>query len=241
MTRNRHRERPSDPPMQLNDVDRRIWQEELDPFVPHEVFDVHTHFYRWEFNVDPARQNGPYAELGRDFPEAGRAELDACDALLLPGRRISRLSFGYPFSPLCDFEASNRFVADQARLVPGSGALMLVHPSMSPDLLEEEIRAHGFLGFKPYRFYAATGDPVECRITDFLPEPQIAVAHRHKLIIMLHLARRDAIADPANIDDLLRLTSEYPGAKWILAHCARGYSAWAIERAAKSLRGLPIL
>jgi hypothetical protein len=34
-----------------------------------------------------------------------------------------------------------------------------------------------------------------------LPAEQIAIAHRHGLIIMLHIARRDAIADRANIDE----------------------------------------
>ena len=80
---------------------------------------------------------------------------------------------------------------------------------------------------------------MECRITDFLPEEQIEVAHRHGLLITLHLSKRDAIADRANIDDLLRLTAQYPGVKWILAHCARSYSAWVIERAVTLLRGLP--
>ena len=228
-----------EPPAELNDVDRRIWTEELDQFVPHRIFDVHTHYYRWELNTDPAKQSGPFAAIGRDFPEAGRAQLDAWDALLLPGREVHRLSFGYPLWPACDFETSNRFTAEQASHDPGSGALMMVHPSMSRDYVEGQIRSFGFLGFKPYRFHATTGDPVECRITDFLPEQQIAIAHRHGLIIMLHIARRDAIADRANIDDLLRLTAKYPNAQWILAHCARSYSAWAIQRAAKSLRGLP--
>ena len=40
-------------------------------------------------------------------------------------------------------------------------------------------------------------------------------------------------------DDMVRLCEKYPNAKWILAHCARSYSAWAIERAAKYLRDLP--
>jgi hypothetical protein len=56
---------------------------------------------------------------------------------------------------------------------------------------------------------------------------------------MMHLAKRDAIADPDNVDDLLRLGEAYPNARWILAHCARSYSAWAIEAAARRLRGLP--
>jgi glutamate-1-semialdehyde 2,1-aminomutase len=56
---------------------------------------------------------------------------------------------------------------------------------------------------------------------------------------MMHISKRDAIADPQNIADILRLSEQYPNAKWILAHCARSYSAWAIEKAAKSLHGLP--
>jgi predicted TIM-barrel fold metal-dependent hydrolase len=176
--------------------------------------------------------------LGRDFPVADRAQLNAWDTLLLPERQIRRLFFGCPLWPASDFEASNHFAAAQAKQDSNSGVLMLVHPKMSCGHIEEQIRAHGFLGFKPYRMHATTGDTVECRITDYLPEEQIAVAHRHGLIIMLHIARRDAIADPVNIDDLLRLALKYPNANWILAHCARSYSAWAIERAAERLRGL---
>jgi predicted TIM-barrel fold metal-dependent hydrolase len=226
--------------MRLNDVDRRIWAEELEEFVPQRIFDVHTHTYRWAFNVDPAKESGPYAEIvQRDFREADYARMNAWDAALLPGRRVHRLSFGFPFWPACDFEASNRFAAEQAGQDPHGGALMLVHPSMSPEYLEENVRRHGFLGLKPYRLYASSGDGDNCRITDFLPERHIEVAHRNGLILMVHLAKRDAIADRENIDDLLRLTSQYGNAKWILAHCGRSYSAWAIESAAARLHGLP--
>jgi len=95
------------------------------------------------------------------------------------------------------------------------------------------------MGFKPYRFYATTGDPVQCRIGDMLPEHQIAVADRYGLIVMLHLPKRDAIADPDNIADLGQFTAQYPNVKWILAHCARSYLAWPIERVAAELRELP--
>lgn len=226
--------------LELNDVDRRIWKEELEQFVPQRVFDVHTHVYRWRFNTDPAKDASPSAALfGRAFPEADRALLNAWDAALLPGRQVERLSFGFPFTPGCDFEASNRHAAAQAAGDGRSAALMLVHPTMSPQYLEEQIAAHGFVGFKPYRFYSRTGDAVQCRITDFLPEEQIAVADRRGLILMLHLAKRDAIADRENIEDLVRLTAAYPRAKWILAHCARSYSAWPIQRALSKVAGLP--
>ena len=104
----------------------------------------------------------------------------------------------------------NRFVAEQAGQDPESGALMLVHPSMSAQYVEEQVVTHGFLGLKPYRFYSVTGDSVECRITDFLPEEQIAAADRLGLIITLHLAKRTAIADGENLADMLRLSESIP-------------------------------
>ena len=120
-----------------------------------------------------------------------------------------------------------------------SGALMLVHPGMSEEEIENGVSRGGFLGLKPYRFFSATGDAVHCRITDFLPEHQIAVADRHELLIMMHLSRPEGIADPVNLDDLENLTAKYPNARWDLAHCARAYSAWPIERAGGRLRDLP--
>jgi glutamate-1-semialdehyde 2,1-aminomutase len=151
---------------------------------------------------------------------------------------VHRLSFGFPW-PECDFEASNRFAAEQASQDSVAGALMLVRPTMSLDDLDEQFRSYGFLGLKPYRVYAKSGDSHTCGITDFLPEEQIEFAHRHSAIIMLHLSKRDAIADESNIEDLRRLTSKYSNAKWILAHCGRSYAAWPIERAAKRLRDVP--
>ncbi len=44
--------------LKLNDLDQHIWDEELDPFVPSRVFDMHTHVYRWEFNTDPHKDSG---------------------------------------------------------------------------------------------------------------------------------------------------------------------------------------
>lgn len=225
-------------PIESKDIDRRIWQDELEQFVPQRLFDVHTHIYRWQFNTDPDKDTGPWRAVTKDFPESNWELLEQCDRLLMPGREVHRLSFGFPFSPSCDFEASNNFVAGQVRNDPESAALMLVHPSMSADYLDEQIETKGFLGFKPYRFFSVTGDADECRITDFLPEHQIKLAHQRGLLIMLHLSKRDAIADTDNINDLVRLTSDYPNAKWILAHCGRCWSSWPIERAAKDLQRL---
>jgi len=53
--------------LELNDVDRRIWRDELDEYVPRRVFDVHTHLYRFAFNLDPNKDTGPYKKfVGED-------------------------------------------------------------------------------------------------------------------------------------------------------------------------------
>jgi hypothetical protein len=227
-------------PFEYNDLDRSIWEQELDAMVPQRVFDVHTHVYRWQFSMSPTGDRGPEYELfGRHFAEANWAMLDSCDRQLMPGREIHRLAFPMPFSPTCDFESSNWFVADEAKADGRSAALMLVHPSMTAEHIETQLCATGCLGFKPHACYSRTGAEVSSRITDFLPEHQIEVAHRHDLLIMLHLSKRDGIADPENVADLKYLTTKYCHAKWILAHCARSYSARAIERSATELRGLP--
>ena len=73
-----------------------------------------------------------------------------------------------------DINAMNAFTAAQVDGQGGCGALMLVHPAMSVDQVAANVDRFGFLGFKPYRWYAP--DANECRITDMLPEPLIELA-----------------------------------------------------------------
>lgn len=226
--------------IELNDLDRRIWDEELAGFVPQRVFDAHTHIYRWAFYTAPDKEQSSYRQFVKEeFAEASWQLLDECDRLLMPDRQVSRLAFPFPFAEHCDLEGSNQYVAEQVAADSPSGSLMLVRPEMTADQIAAAVRQYGFLGLKPYRFYSQTGDAVNCRITDFLPEHQIEIAHDLGLLLMMHLSRADAIGDDQNLADLARLTATYPHAKWILAHCARSYAAWPIERAGKRLSDLP--
>lgn len=221
------------------ELDRQIWEDELDEFVPAKVLDVHTHIYRWAFDKTDHATSAFAGSIGKYFPEVTWELAEEVDATLMPGRSMERLAFPFPFPQPCDFDGSNSYVAAETRKGRASRGLALVHPGMSADDVESTIRRTGLIGFKPYRFYASTGDAVECRIPEFMPEHQIAVADKLGLIIMMHVSKRDAIADPHNIEDLKRLSDKYPNAKWILAHCARSYSPWAIEKAAAAIRGLP--
>lgn len=228
------------PGLELTDLDRRIWAEELDEFVPARIFDAHTHIYRWDHNLDPRKDESAWGKLvTAGWAEASWQLANEVDAALMPGREVHRLSFPFPFQHPCDFDGANAFLADQLKADPVSAGLLLVHPGTTAAHAERQLDQHGFLGFKPYRFYATSGDAVNCRISEFMPEHLVEVAHRRGLLIMLHVSKRDAIADPDNVRDLLTLCERYPNAQWILAHCARSYSAWAIEKAAPHLRGLP--
>lgn len=225
---------------ELNDLDVRIWSEDLDAWVPQRIFDVHTHIYDWRHNLDPNKDaSGMGKMLGDQWKVSSYPLCDAVDATLMPGRTVHRLAFPFPFQHPCDFDGANEFLANELKGHPQSGGLLLVHPGMTAEFAEQQIDRYGFLGFKPYRFYATSGDATNCGIGEFMPEHLIEVAHRRGLLIMMHVSKRDAIADEDNIRDMLRFCEQYPQAKWILAHCARSYSAWAIERAARRLRGLP--
>src|SRR5690606_5789866 len=138
-----------------NDLDQRIWVEELEDFVPDRVFDVHTHIYRWAFNLNSDKETGPYApSIGRYFPEVTTKLADEIDAALLPGRQVERLAFPFPFAGQCDFEASNIYVAAEAARSTDSAALMLVHPGMSEAEILATLKRTGAIGLKPYLVYA---------------------------------------------------------------------------------------
>ena len=34
--------------LEINDLDKKIWEQELNDFVPEKVYDVHTHIYQWQ-------------------------------------------------------------------------------------------------------------------------------------------------------------------------------------------------
>ena len=226
-----------------NELDLRIWEEELEPLLPERIFDIHTHVFKWEFDLNPPSDAPFFVEARRRFPTVGREALAAADAVLLPGRRVRRLAFPFPFTPRCDFDGSNVWAAQQAA---EQGDRIRRSPRVDARASEYDPRCgrcggpekNGFLGFKPYRFYSTTGDPVECRITDFLPEGQLEVADARGLLVMLHLSKRRGIANSENLADLRRLSERFPNIKWILAHCARSYYPAPIRKAAAVLRDL---
>ena len=227
------------PPRTLEGLDRQIWEEELSDFVPTRIFDAHCHIYRagFDLNYRAALSRKEDFKTETVWTDCGIDTVRKVESVLMPGRKITHLAFPFPFYR-CDFRKSNQFTGQEVRKEPGSAGLMLVEPSISAHEVEETILKHRLLGLKPYPRYCPNRE-FGCRITDFLPEHQIAVADRYGLLIMLHVGMKKSFADPRNVSDMVRLADRYPRARWILAHGARSFSPYPIETAAPAFRGLP--
>jgi hypothetical protein len=215
----------------LNDSDRRIWEEDLADFVPARIFDAHCHMFA-QSHMRPGAE--PSTRNDEDFTTHVKWA-----QLLFPGRQLSCLVLGMPLRGI-DLNRHNTFVAEQVARGPGWRANGLVTPACTTAQIERDINSGGFIGLKPYRIYSVTGDSHNCRIHEFLTHEQMELADQLGLWVTMHLARSHACADEHNLKDLQEYTNKrYPRIKWILAHCARSFTYWPIRQAVDRLRDMP--
>ena len=203
------------------EFDRMIWEEELSGFVPQKIFDAHAHIWNDRFAL-PETAESPFRIT------AGLAEMRAHTEQLFPGRESHFFMLGTPL-PVFDFEGDHVWAAAEAEKDNGNSATaILVTPQMSPDKLADFVKKTNVRGFKPYRLYAA--DPANCDITDYLPEAQIEVANHYKMIVVLHLSKPDGAANERNQKQLADFDKRYPNVTWQLAHCARAFNPFTLEK-----------
>ena len=115
---------------------------------------------------------------------------------------------------------------------------MLVTPQDDPELIRETVRRCGFVGLKCYHVYSPRRPTFDSTIEEFLPEPQVRVAHEEGLSITLHIVRARALADAGNQATIRRYCQRYPDMRLILAHAARGFNPHHTILGIESLRGL---
>ena len=125
------------PDLKLTDLDKQIWNEELSDFVPQNIYDIHTHIYRWDFNLDIEKNLGPYSYQGKYFPEVTMELANYVDKIMMPGRIVSRLSFPFPYDYPCDFESSNKYLANEVLKDERSKGLILTNPKMKTEETEK--------------------------------------------------------------------------------------------------------
>ncbi|NBR04975.1 MAG: hypothetical protein EBT92_04305 [Planctomycetes bacterium] len=219
---------------EFTDFDAELFHRELDSFIPDIIFDAHAHWYRADhFNPEsiPALvKAGP--------PIAGGAAFDHAIEQITPRRKTEGLFFPFPHPSIRDVSKPNEFLFHELQSRPNSRGQMLITPDMDPELIREITRKCGFVGLKCYHVYSPTIPTFDSFIEDFLPEPQVQIAHEEGLSITLHMVRPQALADVANQQTLRRYCRKYPNMKMILAHAARGFNAHHTILGIQSLKGL---
>jgi hypothetical protein len=226
---------PWNQPFEL-DYNRRIFDEELDEFLPEKIFDAHVHL------AGPGciPEEKPFSCGGVPVTNYTYENL-ACDlAMAFPGRETAALCFGFP-DPAYDTVASNRYVgngADFRRFFP----LRLLDPLRdTAESVSADLDRFGFLGLKPYPDYARPGDIPNAEIPEMLPDWAMELAHERQLLVVLHIPRPSRLEDPLNRRHIGELCSRWPRAKIILAHAGRAYYLRGIIGLLEELRHLPNL
>lgn len=203
---------------QLSSGDRALAAKIAD-FVPAEVYDIHVHPYR---RRDYAP--GTWAFLSA-HAELGCAAHTGAMRRIIGDKKVHGLYFGLPHAT-ADRPAINEWIAAEvhAHGTPLSRALMLVSPADNPSEVAAALRRGRFSGLKVYYCYSGQPEPAQARVEDYAPEWMWEILHEVRGVLMLHIVRDRAIADPENQQSLRRLCRAYPRARLVLAHVARSFA-----------------
>ncbi len=210
--------------------------DELRSRLPEVVFDAHAHLLR----KSDAPQ--PPAGIWADGP----AEIDTAVWRSHLEKQVgkNRLAGGLLIpSPGCTkaperIAAANAYVFERIAGDPNLKGLALVAPQLTPEVYEPLLENAQFAGFKPYHVFSDHSPTFQAPLSSYLPEWAWRMAHRHGLVITLHMVRDAALADPDNLREICHYCRAYPNARLILAHAARGFHAPNTVNGIAALRGL---
>src|SRR5680860_302104 len=75
------------------DVDRAFWEEHLEDWLPHTIFDAHTHVNEPRFRIQqPTEQMRRQYWVNEVSEPIGAADAERCYATVFPGRDVSCLA-----------------------------------------------------------------------------------------------------------------------------------------------------
>ena len=214
--------------IEIRAIDKTIYASQLAAFLPAQIIDIHTHawlraFVRDDFH-DPRLAKWPERVAADNSIE----DLLASYRLLLPGKKVTPMVFGWPERSV-DLAQTNAYIGRVCR-EHGLPGLLVSDPAWSAAQVEELVSTHGLRGLKPYLSLAPLAlKTEEVTVYDFLPEAHLEVANAHGWIIMLHIPRPGRLKDPVNLQHLLEIERRYSRASWrllgVLANVGNAFSA----------------
>ena len=196
----------------------KIFREEIDPWLPERVLDFHVHV----ITPEAIPEDYTYTVCGHETPGYDLDELRRDLPEVYPGRETAAVCFGHPY-PRYDNAAQNRYLAekcDHRRFFP-----LRIYDTLEddPEDVRRDLIEGRFYGIKPYLTFLRKQDPNEVEILEMLPDTLMRVIDELGLIVMLHIPRRERLADARNQEQLPILCERYPNAKIVLAHVGRAY------------------
>lgn len=210
-----------------------LFESQLKHFVPPNSFDAHAHLYQHDTAI-----TGLPESAENEQGDSGWNEYCHNLELWMGDRRPSAgLFFAIP-KPDLNRPAANQFLLNELKDQPESRALLLVTPQDNPSEIETQIDAGGYAGFKVYHVYAEREETFQAEPQEYIPEWIWEIADKRSLAIMLHIVLPRAIADPVNQTYIQEHCLQYPHAKLILAHAARGFCGNHTVEGIASLRSL---
>lgn len=195
-----------------------IFNEEFADFLPGRILDFHVHV----FNDNVVPKDQVYSCAGHPLLKYDLNDLNEDLAGLYPGRETMAVCFGSPDNAYNQKRNDDYLAqcADNKRIF----SLRLFDPiNDTPEGLRKDLEDGRFLGLKPYLNYVRKPNPNDVEIHEMLPAWAMDIINEHGLIIMLHIPRRERLADPLNQRQIVELCKRYPRAKIVLAHVGRAY------------------
>ena len=201
------------------DVDKHVFQTELNDFLPDKILDCHIHMWTNDIKLHHKPKAGGWVSLA--VSELSAEDIIATHKEIYPGREVVPLVFG---KTTCDIYEMNKYVEEKGKQY-GFPTLYRSGHMQSGEELEEEVKKGGFLGLKPYLSWRAPYIPVaETRIFDFLLPEHLEAANRNGWIVILHIPRSERLRDKVNLAQLMEIEEKYPNVKLVVAHVGRAYS-----------------
>jgi glutamate-1-semialdehyde 2,1-aminomutase len=206
---------------------------QLSEFLPDKIFDIHAHIYC----VKDLNLTAP-GFFSEGISEVSIAEWRKHLLNIFEGKELSGALFFPNPTPNADFNKENAYLVTQLRGETSCRGLVMVSPDTSPEELTTLLDQPGIVGMKPYHVYSSEHPTWESSISGFFPEWLWKIANKRKLIVMLHIVKDKAIADPENLREIREICTRYPNIKLILAHAARSFHAPNAQQGIEKLTGI---
>ncbi len=207
--------------------------EQLSGFIPERIFDAHAHLYRLA-DLSVAEGSFMAEGLAEVTVDEWRRRLE----LMVGGGRLVGGLF-IPDPRAADtIDVVNDYVVAQLAASPESRGAIIVAPQYPEARAVSYLDNPQIVALKPYHLFSADQLTFYAPLDSYLPEWAWRLADERGLVIVLHMVKEGALADPDNQRQIRQMCEKYPGAKLSLAHAARGFHAPNTVRGIASLRGL---